>query len=162
MQHDITGLTIEQAERNINQFGLNVLPEKKQDSLIISLLKQFKSPLIYILLIVAIVTTFLGDYSDSIVILMVVVMNAIIGTIQTHKANNVLESLRSLSKARTTVIREGVLREIPLDMVTVDDYVYLSPGNIVPADGTLIKWSNLQINESKINGESMPVTKDDQ
>ena len=159
MQHEFTGLTHDQAKLNIQKYGLNILPEKKQDTLLISLFKQFKSPMIYILLVVAVVTFFLHDYSDSLVILLVVVMNAIIGTFQTRKANNVLASLRSLSKAKTTVIRDGNLHELPLDMVTMDDYVFLSPGNIVPADGELVQWSNLQINESKINGESMPVAK---
>ncbi len=159
MQHEFTGLTQAQAELNIQKYGLNILPEKKQDTLLISLFKQLKSPMIYILLVVAAVTFFLHDYSDSLVILLVVVMNAIIGTIQTRKANNILESLKNLSKAKTTVIRDGNLHELPLDMVTIDDYVFLSPGNIVPADGELVQWSNLQINESKINGESMPVAK---
>jgi Ca2+-transporting ATPase len=159
MQHEFTGLSQAQAELNIQKYGLNILPEKKQDTLLISLLKQLKSPMIYILLVVAAVTFFLHDYSDSLVILLVVVMNAIIGTIQTRKANNILESLKNLSKAKTTVIRDGNLHELPLDMVTMDDYVFLSPGNIIPADGELVQWSNLQINESKINGESMPVAK---
>jgi Ca2+-transporting ATPase len=100
MQHEFTGLTHDQAKLNIQKYGLNVLPEKKQDTLLISLFKQFKSPLIYILLVVAVVTFFLHDYSDSLVILLVVVMNAIIGTFQTRKANNVLASLKSLSKAK--------------------------------------------------------------
>lgn len=162
MQHEFSGLTQEQAKLNIEKYGLNTLPEKKQDTLLISFLKQFKSPLIYILLVVAATTFFLHDYSDSIVIAMVVVMNAIFSTIQTRKASNVLASLKSLSKAKATVIRDGSLHELELDLVTVDDYVFLSPGNIVPADGKLVQWSNLQINESKINGESMPVSKNEQ
>lgn len=161
MQHEFTGLTQQQAEYNIEKYGLNILPEKKQDTLFISLVKQLKSPMIYILLIVAVVTFFLRDYSDSLVIVLVVIMNAVIGTIQTRKANDVLKSLKSLSKAKATVIRDGNLHELPLDKVTIDDYVFLSPGNIIPADGELIQHNNLQINESKLNGESMPVIKDD-
>ena len=156
------GLTSAEASQSRHAHGVNTLPEKKTDSLFISFLKQFNNPLIYVLIVVAVITTVLGEYADTFVIMIVTVVNAVIGTVQNRKANNVLNSLKSLSRSRTKVIRNGIIEEIFIAEVVVGDYVVLSAGDIVPADGVLVEHNNLRINESKINGESMPMTKTDE
>lgn len=159
MQYHYKGLSSAEVTKAQEEFGLNIIPDKKEDTVFIAFLKQFRSPLIYILLVVSLITLALHEYSDSAVIVVVVFVNAIIGTIQTRKANSVLKSLKSLSRARVKVIREEALLELSMDQIVVGDVVYLSPGDIVPADGSLLESNNLRINESKINGESMPVSK---
>jgi len=159
MQYHYTGLTSNEVIKNQKEFGLNIIPGKKEDTLFIAFLKQFQSPLIYILIIVSLITLALHEYSDSLVIVIVIFINAVIGTFQTKKANNVLNSLKTLSRAKVRAIREGLLVELSIDQVTIGDHIFLSPGDIVPADGRLLESNNLRINESKINGESMPVTK---
>lgn len=161
MQYHYTGLSLSEVIKNQNEFGLNIIPNKKEDTIFFAFLKQFQSPLIYILFIVSLITLALHEYSDSVVILIVIFINAIIGTLQTRKANNVLKSLKTLSQAKVSAIREDKLVELSIDQVTIGDHIFLSPGDIIPADGKLIESTNLQINESKINGESMPVTKTD-
>lgn len=161
MHTTYTGLTEQEVEQSIKQHGENKIPEKKNDPLIILFLKQFHSPLVYVLLCVAVVTLFLKEYSDSIIILIVVVINSIIATFQGRKANNVIASLRTLSRSKSKVIRNNEIVELVINKVVMGDYVVLSAGDIVPADGLLVEHSNLQINESKINGESMPVAKSD-
>lgn len=154
------GLTHAEAAKNLVQYGPNTLPEKAEETLFTLFLAQFKSPLVYLLLAVAGVTVLLRDYSDSIIILLVVLANAAIGTMQAHRSNNVVKSLRTLAKSKTKVIREGEMLEVSIDAVTIGDVVYLIAGDIVPADGELIESSHLKIDESKVNGESMPMTKD--
>jgi P-type Ca2+ transporter type 2C len=153
------GLSTQQAELNIQQHGLNVLPTKKSDTIFDLFLKQFKSPLVYILLLVAVVAVVLKDYLDSVVILVVVLVNAIIGVFQTNKANKVLDSLKTLSKSKANVIRDGKLQEIAIDQVTVGDLVVVAPGDVLPADGVAVEMSNLMMDESKVNGESLPIAK---
>lgn len=159
-QESLLGLTNAEAAKNLVQYGPNILPEKAEETLFTLFLTQFKSPLVYLLLAVAIVTIILREYSDSIIILLVVLANAAIGTVQAHRSNNVVKSLRTLAKSKTKVVREGEMQEISIDAVTVGDIVYLIAGDIVPADGELIESSHLKIDESKVNGESMPMTKD--
>ena len=133
------GLTSAEASQSRHVHGVNTLPEKKTDSLFISFLKQFNNPLIYVLIVVAVITTVLGEYADTFVIMIVTVVNAVIGTVQNRKANNVLNSLKSLSRSRTKVIRNGIIEEIFIAEVVVGDYVVLSAGDIVPADGLLVE-----------------------
>jgi Ca2+-transporting ATPase len=154
-----TGLTSVGASKARGFYGENVLPEKKETTLFMSFLQQFRSPLIYVLLAVALVTMVLAEYSDAIVIMFVVVVNAVIGTFQNRKANNVVASLKTLSRSKSKVIRDNVLVDVTINEVTVGDLVVLAAGDIVPADGVLMEYTNLQINESKINGESMPISK---
>lgn len=161
MQYQYKGLSSTEVIKNQKEFGFNIIPGKKEDTLFIAFLKQFQSPLIYILLIVSLITLALHEYSDSVVIVIVVIVNSIIGTVQTRKANSVLKSLKNLSRAKVKVIREGTLVELSMDQVTIGDHVFLAPGDIVPADGSLLESNNLRINESKINGESLPVSKND-
>ncbi len=159
MHPPYTGLSKTEVIQSKKDHGENMLPEKKNDTLFILFLKQFHSPLIYVLLSVALITLVIKEYSDTIIILIVVFINSCIATFQNRKANNVLSSLKTMTRAKNKVIRDGVLHDVFTHQVVMGDYVLLSAGDIVPADGKLLEHTNLQINESKITGESMPVTK---
>ena len=156
------GLSDIQVKESIQKFGTNAITQKKPETLLMLFLKQFQSPLVYILCIVAVITLALREYSDSVVILFVVIINAVISTVQQKKATHILASLKQMSQSQSKVIRNGLLQSITINHVVMGDYVVLTSGDIVPADGELIEHSNLRINESKINGESMPVGKDDE
>jgi Ca2+-transporting ATPase len=154
-----TGLDTQQVIHNQKLHGPNILAEKHTQSVYEIFAEQFSSPLVLLLVAVSIVTTLLHEYSDSIVILVVIVVNAIIGTIQEHKAAGVVATLRQLSESTCNVIRNGIVLRIPIREITVDDCIMLSAGDIVPADGVVLESRNLTINESKVTGESLPAVK---
>ncbi|MDQ5957509.1 MAG: P-type Ca2+ transporter type [Patescibacteria group bacterium] len=156
---EFKGLSHDEVKRSIEEHGRNILEEKKKENLFELFLKEFKSPLIYILLFVSFVTFLMKDYSDAAVILAIVVINSIIGVTQSYRTSNIINSLKSLSVSKNKVIRGEALKEVPITDIVVGDIVLLSSGDIVPADGKLLEISELNINESKINGESMPVLK---
>ncbi len=162
MQEEIALLSLSQKEtlENLEIYGKNILHEKQQETVFILFLKQFKSPFVYVLLFVALVSLITKEYTDAIVIFAVLVVNATVGTIQEHRANNAVSALKKLSQPKTKVIRDGQLVSIHTYDVTVDDIVYLEPGDVVPADGVVVSSDYLGINESSINGESLPVIKE--
>lgn len=124
-------------------------------------LKQFANPLIYILIVAAIVTFFLGEYADSAVITGVIVANAIIGFVQERKAENALESLVKMMQPEATVLRNGMRELIPSRELVVGDIVLIEAGSRVPADLRLFRIKNLRIDESTLTGESTAVEKND-
>ena len=123
-------------------------------------LEQLKDPLIYILLIAAVVSILLGEVSDALIIGTVVLVNALVGMLQEGKARKALEALRKLTTPRTIVIRDGIRREIPAAELVTGDLVELEAGARVPADIRLTRSANLQVEESALTGESVPVEKD--
>lgn len=157
---NLTGLTHSEAQENLELYGKNTLLEKDHDSVIILFLKQFLSPFIYILLTVAAVSLFTKSYTDSIVIMVVLVINAIVGTYQEYKASNAIKALKKLTHAKSRVIRDGEIITIKTEDVTIDDVVYLESGDIMPADGEVIETHQLTVNESQLTGESIPVAKE--
>lgn len=159
-EETLYGLTHEEALANIKVFGRNVLHEKEKKGPFLLFLKQFKSPFVYILLFVATISFFTQEYADAVIILSILVVNAFVGTIQEHRANNAVSALKKLSQPKSRVIRGGELIPIHTADVTVDDIVYLEPGDVIPADGSVISSQYLGINESSINGESLPVIKE--
>lgn len=159
-QNQVQGLSKKEVEENIALYGKNILIEKHQAGIVLLFLKQFRSPFVYILLFVAFVSILSQEYTDSIVIFSVLVINAFVGTFQEHRANNAVSALKKLSQPKTKVVRDGVLTSIHTSDVTVHDIVYLEAGDVIPADGILIEGNHLGINESSINGESLPVIKE--
>ncbi len=153
------GLSNTEIQERLKQFGENVLPEKKRQSNIIRFLKHFNDILIYILFAAAIVTAILGHYADTIVIMLVAVVNASIGYFQENKAEKALEDIKKLLSLKAQVIREGVRSEVDASLLTIGDIVLLSPGDKVPADLRLISADNLKIEESPLTGESVPSEK---
>ena len=153
------GLDAAEVEQRRGQFGPNAITLKKGRSPFVLFLLQFNQPLVYILLLAAVVTGFLREWVDSGVIFGVVLVNAIIGFIQEAKAVKAIEALaRSLSSS-ATVLRGGERRQIPAEELVPGDIVLLQSGDKVPADLRLLRLRELQIDESALTGESVPVQK---
>ena len=152
-------LTSEQARKNQEIYGFNELVEGKKKSMIQIFLEQFKDFLVIILIIAAIVSGFLGDAESAAVIFIVITINAILGTVQTVKAEQSLNSLKQLSAPEAKVIRDGVVIQIPSREVTVGDEVVIEAGDCIPADGKLLECASLKVDESALTGESLSVEK---
>lgn len=152
-------LTSEQAKKNQEKYGFNELTEGNKKSVLQIFLEQFKDFLVIILIVAAVVSGFLGDAESAAVIFIVITMNAILGTVQTVKAEQSLDSLKQMSAPEAKVIRDGVLIKIPAREVTIDDEVLLEAGDCVPADGRLLTCASLKVDESALTGESMAVEK---
>ena len=152
-------LTSEQAKRNQEKYGWNELVEEKKKSAIQIFLEQFKDFLVIILIISAIISGILGDAESAIVIFIVITMNAILGTVQTVKAEQSLDSLKQLSAPEAKVRRDGNIVQIASREVTIGDEVIVEAGDCIPADGRLIECASLKLNESALTGESISVEK---
>lgn len=155
------GLTHTEAEQRLLRFGQNVLPLIRRHGPLLRFLLQFNHPLIYILLAAAAVTALLGEWVDSSVIFGVVLVNAIVGFIQESRAERALEALMSMVKTEATVVRDGEKHQIPSSDVVPGDVVFLQSGDKVPADLRLISIHELQVDESALTGESVPVVKEE-
>lgn len=153
------GLSSSAVGHRQNEYGRNVLTPKQKKGLLIVFLEQFKNPLIYILLISAGITALIQEWVDTTVILSVVLINALIGFIQEAKATKAMEALSSSMQSQTTVIRSGKTQQIAAAELVPGDIVLLQSGDKVPADLRLFQTRNLQIDESALTGESVPVEK---
>ena len=154
------GLTSEEAKKRLEKYGLNKIPEAKKKSLLTTFLSQFCNPLIYLLVFGAVFSFCLGEFTDSIFIAIILIMNAIIGTVQETSAEKSAESLKDMVKSKAIVIRDGDEDEIDSELLVPGDLVVLKEGTKVPADITLLFSDNLEVNESMLTGESLPVKKD--
>jgi Ca2+-transporting ATPase len=153
------GLTEDEARERLSQAGPNRLAEGERIGLLKIVLNQFRSPLIYILLIAAVVTFFLEEYKDTGVIAAVLVLNAVIGFIQELKAEKQVQALKKMVVARARVLRDGKEVEINGETVVPGDIVLLASGGRVPADVRLFRTIELKADESMLTGESMPAEK---
>ena len=153
------GLTSEEAAKRLSELGLNELKAKQSLSSFKILLNQFKSPLIYILLIASLVTFFLKDLTDTTVILAAVAVNTLLGFYQEQRSQKSMLSLKSLLTPLAKVIRDGQTQIIDAKNLVPGDLVILTIGTRVPADGILVEGTDLAINEAIITGESMPIGK---
>lgn len=154
-----TGLTSKQAEDNINLFGKNQISEKTRKKPIVIFLEQFKDFLVIILIIAAAVSAIMGDWESFAVIIFVITLNAVLGTVQTVKAEKSLSNLKRLSSPNATVIRNGEAVKIPSEQIAVGDVVVVEAGDQIPADGRLIECASIQVNESALTGESVNIQK---
>lgn len=153
------GLSHEEIIKRHQQFGYNILDEKKKENPFMIFLKQFQDLLVIILIIAAIISGMSGQIESTIVIVSVIIVNAILGTIQTLKAEKSLDSLKKLSVPKAKVIREGTLQEVDSTELTIGDLVQIEAGDVISGDGRIIECSSLQINESALTGEVENVDK---
>ncbi len=160
---DVTtdGLSSERAEQLLEKNGKNVLDEAKKNSVLHVFLSQFADLLVIILIVAAIISMFSGNIESTIVIFAVIILNAILGTVQHVKAEKSLESLKSLSSPSAKVIRDGIKREIDSKDVVPGDIIVLEAGDLIVADGRIVNNYSLQVNESSLTGESTNVDKYD-
>lgn len=163
VKQDINGkqepLTAAEVKAHQEKFGPNELVEGKKKTTLQIFLEQYKDFLVIILIAAAIVSGFLGDAESAIVILIVITINAILGTVQTVKAEQSLASLKKLSGPEAKVLRDGSVVPIPSAEVTVGDIVMLDAGDYIPADGRLLESAGLKVDESALTGESLGVEK---
>jgi Ca2+-transporting ATPase len=155
-EHGLTGVKVQE---RLKQYGPNKLAEEEKISKLKILLHQFTSPLIYILIIAAVVTAFLREYKDTGVIVAVLLINALIGYIQEYKAEKNVRALKKLVVARARVLRDGKELEIDSEDLVPGDIVFLASGFRVPADLRLFKSIELKVEEAMLTGESIPAEK---
>ncbi len=156
------GLTEHQRSERLIRYGENTLVEKKKKSILHIFMEQFLDVLVVILIIAAIISLLVGNGESTLVIFGVILLNAILGTVQHLKAQQSLESLKTLSAPSAKVLQQGVVTELPTSQVVVGDILILEAGDIVAADGRIIESFSLQVNESSLTGESEGVEKIDQ
>ena len=154
------GLSAQTAARRGEFFGLNKLPEEKPPSKLLILLKQFKSPLIFILVAAGLVTLFFREFSDSLVIFGAVFINTIIGYTQENRAKDALPNLKQILEEQATVIRGGQEMETTQEDLVPGDLLVLHPGDKVPADARIFECWNLHIAEATLTGEWLGSSKE--
>jgi P-type Ca2+ transporter type 2C len=156
----LSGLSSEEVEIKRKEYGLNELPTKKPPTVFEIFFKQFLSPFIYILLAASVISLSLGHVKDFVFIMLVLLINAVIGTIQEFSAEKSAEALKKLVSFKATVIRDSRKQVIDSKELVPGDAIFLESGDKVPADIRLVRASDLSIDESLLTGESLPVEKD--
>lgn len=163
----VNGLKKEEVEERIKKYGENKLTEKKKEGMIVKFIKQFNDFMIIILIIAALISAIMSyvegskDYLDSIIIIFIVVLNAIMGVIQESKAEKSLDALKKMSAPTAKVKRDGIITTVPSSEVVPGDLIIIETGSYIPADSRLIKTYNLKIEESALTGETVPILKDE-
>ena len=153
------GLSSLLAEQRLEEYGLNTLEEKRKTPAWVFFLNQFKDFMILILVIAAIISGIMGDKADTIIILVIVFLNAIVGFLQEYRAEKAMEALRNMAASHATVLRDGIIHVIPSEKLVPGDIVLMEAGNTIPADLRLMDSHSLRIIESSLTGESVPVDK---
>ncbi len=164
LNSNIDGLDIKEAKKRLNDYGQNIILNKKKTPLILRFLKQFNDTMIIILLVVAVLLYFYGcfyshEYTDTIVILFVVFINAIVGFMQEEKAALILKDLKKYETSTSKVKRDDKILIINTKELVPGDIIYLESGETVPADIRILRCENLKVDESALTGESIPVQK---
>ncbi len=153
------GLTTAAAHQRLAEHGANVIPEKRRRSLIMMLLRQFADFMIIVLLVAALISGIIGEPQDTIAILVIVFLNAIIGAVQEFRAERAVAALRQMAAPDAQALRDGQVVTLEAAELVPGDVVLLEAGNIVPADLRLLEVEELQTDESTLTGESQPVNK---
>ncbi len=153
------GLSENEAKLRLEQNGLNKLKGKPKKSIMVLFFSQLKDMLIYVLIAAAVITFLIREYADSIIIILVIILNAVIGVFQEYKAEKAVEALQNMTAPKSLVRRDRKTIEISSEEVVPGDIVILDAGRFVPADLRLIESANLQIEESALTGESVPSNK---
>ncbi|MDP1758791.1 MAG: HAD-IC family P-type ATPase, partial [Thermodesulfovibrionales bacterium] len=154
-----SGLSSDEAQRRLAEYGPNELKEKEKRTLFMMFLDQFKDFMILILIGAAIISGIIGEPADTIAIIVIVVLNAVIGFIQEYRAEKAMAALKKMAAQIATVIRDGKPANIPAVEIVPGDIVLLEAGKVVPADMRLIETAQLKVEEAALTGESIPVEK---
>lgn len=154
------GLSWKEAQKRLDKVGPNQLQDQSTISAFALLLNQFKDFMVLVLLIATFISGLLGEYTDAITIIAIVVLNAILGFIQEYRAEKSLHALKELTAPTAHVIREGLLQEIPASELVPGDIIYFEAGDRIPADMRLFEAKGIYIEESALTGESVPVHKE--
>ncbi|MDP1803073.1 MAG: cation-translocating P-type ATPase [Bacteroidota bacterium] len=155
-----TGLSQAETEKRTKEFGSNAYQTKKQKSILLMLFLQFKSPIVYLLLLAAAVTLSFQHYIESVSIIVVILINALIGFVMELQARNSMKALKEMDVILSKVVRDEKVQEIPSEKIVPGDIILLEAGDIIPADARLIESNELQCDESSLTGESLPIAKD--
>lgn len=156
---DRNGLSIKDANKRIQKYGLNILPKKEKDSLLLIFLKELLDPIVLLLLVSILASLLVGEIVDAIAILVIILVDLILGTYEQNKANTTIEALSKLVPEMCKVMRDGKILSIPSEQLTLGDIVLLESGDKICADLRLIETHNLTLDESILTGESLPVEK---
>jgi Ca2+-transporting ATPase len=154
-----TGLSQQEAEKRFKEYGPNEFKERPAESILWIFIRQFQSPLIYLLFFAAFITFILEKRTDSAVIFSIIIINALVGAIQEGRAQNIIAKLKKFVVTETIVVRDGKRIVIPSQQLVVGDIIVLQEGNKIPADARIISSKNLAVDESILTGESQSVQK---
>lgn len=153
------GISSQEAAIRFKEYGSNELKEKRRKTPFMMFLDQFKDFMILVLIAAAVISGVIGELSDTIAIVVIVVLNAVIGFIQEYRAEKAMEALKKMAAFTATVIREGMPATIPSSELVPGDMVILETGKVVPADMRLVETAQLKVEEAALTGESIPVEK---
>jgi Mg2+-importing ATPase len=153
------GLKTEEARNRLEQYGANRIKPQKRSDILFHLFSQFKSPIILILLFATMLSFFLKDPVDAFIILLIVLVSGLLGFWQEHSASNAIAKLLAIVQVRSTVVRDGAEKEIPVEEMVPGDIVILHAGDIVPGDSMLLESRDLYVDEAMLTGETFPVEK---
>lgn len=154
-----SGLPEDEAERRLAVFGHNLLKNKKKQTPVSLFLKQFKSPIIIILIFASILSAILKDFTDTAIILSIIFSSSFLSFVQEHRATNAVERLIHKVRTKATVIRDKKKIEVFIDEIVPGDIIFLSAGDIIPADGVILEAKDFFVNEALLTGETFPVEK---
>jgi Ca2+-transporting ATPase len=154
-----TGISNTEAQKRLNEFGTNELQEKKKRTTLLMFLDQFKDFMILVLIGAAVIAGVIGDLADTLVIIAIVIINAIIGFVQEYRAEKAMEALKKMAAHSATVLREGEISRVATAELVPGDVVMLEAGSLVPADLRLIETAQLKAEEAALTGESVSVEK---
>jgi Ca2+-transporting ATPase len=153
------GLSPDDARERLAEYGFNELKEKKKQTPLLMFLNQFKDFMILVLIVAAVISGFIGEVSDTLAIVVIVVLNAVVGFIQEYRAEKAMAALKKMAAPTATVIRDGMPVSIAASEIVPGDMVSLEAGRIVPADLRLMESARLKVEEATLTGESVPVEK---
>ena len=159
---DENGLSGREAEKRIDKYGQNILEERRSSSNLEMFINQFKNPIIIILIFAAFLSIFLKDYTDGIIILIIIMISSLLSYSHESKANNAVKKLLSSVSVTSSVLRDGKFEEIDNAMLTVGDIIKVKTGDMIPADCLIIEANSLSMDESSLTGETFPVEKNNQ
>ncbi len=155
----LDGLSSIESQQRLDKYGQNELQEKKKIPAWMLFLHQFRDFMIIVLLAAAVLSGIMGDITDTIIILIIVVLNAVIGFVQEYRSEKAMEALKKMTVTQTQVLRDGQSTVISSTMIVPGDVIMLEAGNVVPADIRLMEAHSLRVDESSLTGESVPVDK---